>query len=178
MCDDGTVRRQLLLVRHAKSSWDDTSLPDRDRPLAARGIKALAGMRDYLQRSEHRPEIVLCSPSRRTIDTFDSIRAAIPMHAQVVLADELYGATADSLLDLLRGVDDGIECAMVVGHNPTLQDLALLLVGAGDADVRGQLATKIPTGAVVTMSFDGAWADLDDGVTALNDLYMPRPPRS
>ena len=109
MCDDGTVRRQLLLVRHAKSSWDDTSLPDRDRQLAARGIKALAGMRDYLQRSEHRPEIVLCSPSRRTIDTFDSIRAAIPMHAQVVLADELYGATADSLLDLLRGVDDGIE---------------------------------------------------------------------
>jgi phosphohistidine phosphatase len=178
MRDDCAVRRQLLLVRHAKSSWDDTSLADRDRPLAPRGIKALAGMRDHLQRSGHRPEIVLCSPSRRTIDTLDSIRAAIPEHARVVLADELYGATANSLLALLRGVDDGIDCAMVVGHNPTVQDLALLLVGEGDADIRGQLATKLPTGAVVTMSFDGDWADLHDGVAALDDLYMPRPPRS
>ena len=135
-------------------------------------------MRDHLQRSGHRPEIVLCSPSRRTIDTLDSIRAAIPEHARVVLADELYGATASSLLALLRGVDDGIDCAMVVGHNPTVQDLALLLVGEGDADICGQLATKLPTGAVVTMSFDGDWADLHDGVAVLDDLFMPRPPRS
>ncbi len=104
---DCSVRRQLLVVRHAKSSWDDTSLADHDRPLAPRGTRALARLRDHLDRSEHQPEIVLCSSSRRTIETLDGIRAAIPEHAQVVLAEELYVATADSLLALLHGVDEG-----------------------------------------------------------------------
>ena len=108
----------------------------------------------------------------------DGIRAAIPERARVVLTEELYAATADSLLGLLHGIDDVIECTMVVGHNPALQDASRLLVGAGGTDIREQLATKLPTGAVVAISFDGPWADLREGAAELDDLYLPRPPRS
>ena len=178
MRDHGTVRRQLVLVRHAKSSWEDTSLADHDRPLAPRGAKALAGMCAHLERSEHPPELVLCSSARRTIDTLDGIRAAIPESTHVVFTEELYEASVGSLLELLRGIDADVECTMVVGHNSTLQDAALLLVGAGPADTREQLATKLPTGAIVTMSFDGSWADLGEGAAELDDLYLPRPTRT
>jgi len=170
--------RHLILVRHAKSSWDDASLADHDRPLAPRGTRALDGIREHLERTGHRPELVFCSSARRTIDTLDGIRAAIPADARVVVTEELYSATADSLLGMLHGIDDAVGCAMVVGHNPVLHDACLALVGAGRAEMRRQLATKLPTGAVVTMSFEGSWAHLRSGAAELDDLYLPRPPRS
>jgi phosphohistidine phosphatase len=154
------------------------SLADRDRPLAARGIKALSRIRGHLQRSAHQPEIVLCSSSRRTIDTLAGVRSAIPADAVVVVRDEIYTADPGSLLALFHGFDDDVACALVIGHNPTLQDLALMLVGAGPADLREQLASKLPTGAVVTLSFGDAWVDLAKGAAELDDFYTPRAPRS
>ena len=171
------MRRHLLLVRHAKSAWDDPSLADHDRPLAPRGVKALPLLRDHLTHAGHRPQIVLCSSSRRTRDTLRGIRAAVPKGAQVVVDDELYGATAKALLRRLRRLDDGIECALLVGHNPGLQELADQLAGAGDAGMRAQLATKFPTAAVVTLAFDTSWGDLRTGVARVEDLFLPRPPR-
>lgn len=176
--DDEDMRRHLLLVRHAKSAWDDTSLTDHDRPLAPRGTKALRRIRDHVLGADHRPELVLCSSSRRTVETLGGIRPAIPEQARVEVERELYLASAGTLLARLRALGSGVECAMVIGHNPGTQDLAMLLVGDGDAEMRAQLVTKLPTGAVVTLSFDGAWADLGGGVARIDDLFMPRPTRS
>lgn len=120
---------------------------------------------------------MLCSTALRAIQTLDGIREAIPEHADIVVTGDLYGTGADSVLALLHDVADDVECAMVVGHNPTLQQLALMLVGAGRAAIRGRLATKLPTGAVVTVSFDGPWAGLRAGTAELDDLYTPRRPR-
>jgi len=86
-----------------------------------------------------------------------------------------YEATADTLLGRLQRVDSDIGCAMVIGHNPAVQDLAMLLVDAGDPDMRTQLAAKFPTAAAVTLSLDGAWADLGAGTVRLDVLFMPRP---
>ena len=172
------MRRHLLLVRHAKSAWDDTSLTDHDRVLAPRGTKALPRVRDHLLEVDHRPELVLCSSSRRTRETLEGIMPAIPEHARVEVERELYLAGAGTLLARLRGVGSGVECAMTIGHNPGTQDLAILLAGSGDTDMRAQLTTKLPTGAVVTLSFDGTWADLGGGVARIDDLFMPRPTRS
>ena len=169
------MRRRLLLVRHAKSAWDDPSLADDERPLAPRGVKALARLCDYLTRAGHRPQIVLCSPSRRTLATLDGIRAAMPKRPRIEVDDELYLATANTLLARLRSIDDGIGCALVIGHNPGLQDLADRLAGAGDAGMRAQVSAKFPTAAVVTLSFDTAWADLRDRGARIDDLFMPRP---
>ena len=172
------IRRDLLLARHAKSAWDDPSLADHDRPLAPRGAKAVRRLRAYLSRSEYRPDVVLCSSSRRTVDTLDGIRAVLPKRVRIDVVDELYLANADTLLTMLRGLDDTIRCAMLIGHNPGIEDLASCLAGSGDAGLRAQVAEKLPTGALVALSFDGSWANLGAGSARINALFVPRPPRS
>jgi phosphohistidine phosphatase len=171
------MRRHLLLVRHAKSAWEDPSLADQNRPLSPRGEKALPLLREYLTSIEPQPGIVFCSSSRRTVDTLDGIRATIPTRAQVEVEDDLYLASAATLLGRLHSVNIDATCAMMIGHNPGIQDLALLLVGAGDAAMRAQLSAKLPTGAIAVLSFDGRWADLASDTVQIVDLFMPRPPR-
>jgi phosphohistidine phosphatase len=163
-------------VRHAKSAWDDPSLADHDRPLAPRGAKAARRLRDHLAGAEHRPDLVLCSSSRRTSDTLDAIRAALPKRVLVEVEDALYLAGADDLLGRLHDVDGDVRCTMVIGHNPGIQDLAVLLAGSGDGALRQQLGAKFPTGAAVTLSFEGAWSGLAAGAARIESLFMPRVP--
>jgi phosphohistidine phosphatase len=169
--------RHLLLVRHAKSSWDDDGLTDRDRPRAPRGRDALPIMREHLARRPTSVGLVLCSPARRAIDTLEGIRASLPADAEVSVEDDLYGASTFGLLERLRALDDAVRGVMVVGHNPTLQHLGELLAGSGAPAALEQLGTKFPTGAIATLTFDGAWPALDRAVARLDELFMPRRPR-
>jgi phosphohistidine phosphatase len=169
--------RHLMLVRHAKSAWGDPSLADHDRPLAPRGIKALPWLRNHIA-SLTPPELVVCSTSRRTVETLEGIRAVLPQHPRIEMERALYGATVETVLGRLQRLDSDVGCAMVIGHNPAVQDLAMLLAGAGDPDMRAQLASKLPTAATVSLSFDGPWADLGPHMARLDDLFMPRAPRS
>jgi phosphohistidine phosphatase len=171
--------RRVVIVRHAKSDWSDWSLADHDRPLAPRGIKALKRMRNHLAGASP-PDLVLCSSARRTRDTLDGIAAALPDDVEIHVEDEIYDASAWSLVDRLRIIDDDVTTVMLVGHNPGLHDLAVDLVGEGDdADttMRERLMTKFPTGAIATVSFDGAWPDVESGCATLDDFFTPRPPR-
>lgn len=177
-CDGATrdadgMRRHLLLVRHAKSAWNDPSLADHDRPLAPRGTRALPRLRNHVT-SMPPPELVLCSTSRRTADTFEGIRAALHRDARIEMEPALYEATADTLLGRLQRVDSDVGCTMLIGHNPSMQDLAMLLVGAGDSAMRAQLSAKFPTAAALTLSLDRTWADLGAGAVRLDDLFLPR----
>lgn len=171
------MQRTLVLVRHAKSSWDDSALADHDRPLAPRGVKALDRMREHIAALELGSVRVWCSSARRALDTFEGVRAALPDDAVVVVDRSIYDANAEALLAHLHDVDDDVERVMVVGHNPTIQDLAIHLAGSGDHDARHQLVTKLPTGAIVTLSFDGQWQDLAKGTANLDTLFTPRRPR-
>jgi phosphohistidine phosphatase len=174
--DDATVRRQLIIVRHAKSSWDDPHLDDHDRPLAPRGRKALPRLAEHLAALEVGPDLVLCSSARRTRHTLAGVRAALPAKAEVLIDEALYHAGPHWYVGQLRSLGDEIRCAMVVGHNPGLQELAVLLVGDGDAVLRAQLELKFPTAAAATISFEGGWGDLGPGAR-LDDLFLPRRPR-
>ena len=170
------MSRHLLLVRHAKSSWDDPSLADHDRPLAPRGQDALPLMREHVAGGGHPPDLVLCSSARRAVDTLDGIRPALGDRVLIEVDPALYELDAGGLLARLRALD-AVECAMVVGHNPWMQALAVSLAGGGDGEALRQLALKLPTGAVVTLSFEGDWADLGPGVANIDELFMPRRPR-
>jgi phosphohistidine phosphatase len=169
--------RRLVLIRHAKSSWDDPMLADHDRPLAPRGEKALAKMRAHVETLDLPSLLVLCSTARRAVATLAGIRDAIPGEAVITTERSIYEAADRALLEGLRVVPDTFESVMVVGHNPTLQDLALVLVGSGDDASRQQLRTKLPTGAIATMTFDGDWGGLARDGCTLVDLFRPRPPR-
>jgi phosphohistidine phosphatase len=171
------MSRRLVLLRHAKSSWEaaeTAGLADHDRPLAPRGRRAVAALRGYLERTDSVPDLVLCSTARRAVETWDGIAPAFPPDTPVERTSELYGATAADLLRRLRQLPAAIECALVVGHNPGLEDLATGLAGSGPAELLRRLQTKFPTGALATLVVPGPWADLRWSTADLTSYVVPR----
>ena len=99
-------RRHIVVIRHGKSSWDDPLVADHDRQLSKRGRDTLSRLRDHIEGLELRPELVMCSSSRRTLETLDGIRAALGRKALVESDSALYGAGAEQLITGLRHLDD------------------------------------------------------------------------
>jgi phosphohistidine phosphatase len=162
---------RLLLLRHAKSSWDDPSLADRDRPLAPRGRRAAERMAEHLRSDVPHPDLVLCSPALRTRETLDRMLKAFG-DAEVVVDDELYGAGDDELLERLRAVDDRFETVAVIGHNPGIHELAIALAGSGPE--RDRMEAKFPTGALAVLVVDGPWRELVPGDGWLEEFVTPK----
>ena len=164
--------KTLLVLRHAKSSWDDPELADHDRPLAPRGRRAAKLIAEYLVEEAPEAELVLCSSARRTRETLELIAAALGQRSAVEVDQELYAASAEQLLERLRVVDDGVGSVLLIGHNPGMEELALLLAGSGDG--LDELRRKYPTGALATLEFDGPWRELGAGDAALVGFVTPK----
>jgi phosphohistidine phosphatase len=161
-----TDTRRLFLLRHAKSSWDDLSLADDDRPLALRGRTAAKRIRAYLRREQIAVDLVLCSSARRARETLDLV--APP--GEVWIEPELYGASADELLERLRRVGDEVDAVMLIGHEPALRDLAVGLIG-GSSELAER---KFPTAALATLTFTGPWRTLEPENAELAAFITPR----
>ncbi|WP_095202566.1 SixA phosphatase family protein [Mesorhizobium carmichaelinearum] len=156
--------RQLLLLRHAKSSWDDTALDDFDRPLAQRGLNAARLIGRELAARDWLPDQVLVSSALRTRDTWRLVAAELPMHPRVAFVDALYDASAADILSQIHKVEPSSACLAVVGHNPGLEDLAKQLAGSGsETKTRKRLEEKFPTAALARFVFDGDWSGLSSG---------------
>ncbi len=112
--------RQLLLLRHAKSSWDDAKLADFDRPLAPRGLKTAPLMGRELARRGWLPDLALVSPALRTRDTWRLVAAELPKHVPAEFAEELYEAAPAAILARVRQAK--ATSLIVIGHNPGLQN--------------------------------------------------------
>jgi phosphohistidine phosphatase len=164
--------RRLLLLRHAKSSWADPGVRDRDRPLNARGRAAAPLVGEYLRAHDLVPDRVLCSSARRTCETLALLD--LPGTVDVVVEHDLYLAHPDTVTDLVRGVDDAVTTLMVVGHNPTTHEVALDLAGGGDPDALTRLGAKYPTGALAVLALPGSWADVAAGTATLERFVTPR----
>jgi phosphohistidine phosphatase len=164
--------KPLYLLRHAKSSWDDPAVPDRERPLAPRGRKATALLAGHIRDAQVAPDLILCSPARRTLETLDGIVAALGRDASIETEEELYGASAGALLERIRAIPGAVPSAMIIGHNPGLQQLAVDLVSAGSA--REQLEQKYPTGALATLAIECEWHEVDHGAGTLVNFVRPK----
>ena len=166
--------KTLYLLRHAKSSWDDPGTPDLDRPLAPRGRRASKRIARHVRQSGIAPELVLCSPSVRTRETLEAVRAALG-DPEVRFVPELYAASNPALLGAVRQVEPTVGALLVVGHNPGLHELAVRLTGLGDDALRTRLREQLPTGALVTLSFEASsWAGLEPGAGRLVGYVVPR----
>jgi phosphohistidine phosphatase len=161
-----TEAKRVLLLRHAKSSWDDPALDDYDRPLAPRGRKAAKLIGAYLSREQVQIGLVLCSSARRARETLDLIATA----GEIQIERGLYGASADRLLKRLRRVPDEVAAVMLIGHNPAIQDLAVSL----DAGVSELAARKFPTGALAWLTVTGPWRALEPHQAQLAAFVTPR----
>jgi phosphohistidine phosphatase len=169
--------RQLLLMRHAKSSWDDPRLSDHARPLNARGRLAAAAMRRAMHELGLTPDVVLVSSARRTLQTMEALEPwdATPL---VEPMDALYLASVPQLLVVLRGMAETARSVLLVGHNPGLHELAMLLVGpqvmAARAPATRRLAEGFPTGALAEFAVAGSWRSLGEGGGRLLRFLCPR----
>lgn len=165
--------KQLLILRHAKSSWDDSSLADFDRPLGARGLKTAPLMGRELARRGWLPDLALVSPALRTRDTWRMVSAELPGHVLAQFAEELYEAASGVILARVRQAK--AETLLVIGHNPGLQQFALRLAGAGsDESVFKTIEAKFPTAALARFTVVGDWAELDFGGARLTHCIRPK----
>jgi phosphohistidine phosphatase len=157
--------KRLDLLRHAKSSWDDPDLDDHDRPLNGRGRRAAAQIGRYLL--PRSIALVLCSTAVRTRQTLELLQ--LDGHPQVRFEPELYGAGAGELLDRLQRIDPDIADVLVIGHNPGMHDLAVVLTGD-----HGGIAS-FPTAALAELTVPiSQWSDLEAGGATLEHLIMPK----
>lgn len=164
--------RRLHLLRHAKSSWADPGESDRDRPLAPRGRRSARELAGRLAAAGVNPTLVLCSTAVRTRQTLELIRPGLRPGVEVEFEEALYGAGTDELLERLHQLPAGVRSAMVVGHNPGLQELTVLLARRGP--LRERAGAHFPTAALATLTFPGeGWPDLARGRADLVAYEIP-----
>jgi phosphohistidine phosphatase len=168
--------KTVYLLRHAKSSWDHPDLPDHDRPLAPRGQKAAPHMAEYLRAEGLTPQRVLCSTATRARETWDAVGPGLASAApDIAYRRDVYDADDGDLLAILRGLPDAVDSVMVVGHNPTLEDLAHGLAGGGDAAALARMGEKYPTCALAELQFAAeSWSELRRGAGRLVRFVRPK----
>lgn len=166
--------RRLVLVRHAKAAWPN-GVPDRNRPLSGKGRRNAHAAGEWFLREGPLPEIVLCSDAVRARQTWEIIASALIRPPRLRCLPDLYLAEPDDLLRAVHRLDEGIQTAAVVGHEPTMSSTALLLAGRGSspADVN-RIVSKYPTSGIAVLRFDGPWKSLSAGTAALESFSVPR----
>jgi phosphohistidine phosphatase len=169
--------KTLLLLRHAKSSWDDPQLADQDRPLNSRGRKAAARMADYMQDAGFQPSIVLCSNALRARQTLELLQQALPKEATVKVEPRLYTAGSRELLTRIRRLSPSAPSVLVVGHNPAMQDLVVDL--ASESPELMAIRRKFPTAALAVLEAQiDEWKQLASGKASFVDYVTPKGPDS
>lgn len=171
--------KQLFLLRHAKSAWDDPSLGDHDRPLAPRGVKASHKMGEYMKSHGLLPDMVLCSTARRAAETLTNVMTELesvqPNRPPIEHDRAFYLCGWQAWMERIRNVPDEINKLLIVGHNPDMHNLALMLCREGPEEQMSHLASHYPTGALCQVETDSArWADISAENSRLLEFVLPR----
>jgi phosphohistidine phosphatase len=165
--------KTLTLLRHAKSGWDAPVARDFDRSLNARGRKAARAMGREMRRLGLGFDLVLASPAARVTETLTELAQGYGAAVDTRFDETIYLAPADLLLALVRAADDGGARLLLAGHNPGMEQLALLLSVAGP--LRDEVAAKYPTGALAEIHFDTSrWQEVAPGAGRLARFIRPR----
>jgi phosphohistidine phosphatase len=166
--------KTLTLLRHAKSSWDDPVQRDFDRPLNAKGLRAARTMGAFMAREGMRFDHVVASPAVRVTETLDGLWEGYGRTLKPVWDRRIYLASCMTLLDVVHDTPMEAENLLLVGHNPGLEDLVLMLVPDEGDRLRDTLEEKFPTAAVAVLGFEGGWPDLVARGARLTKFTRPR----
>lgn len=146
--------KTLHFLRHAKSDWSTDFLNDHERPLNARGRSAATKMGLFMQRTGISPDKIVCSSAVRARETLELVKSAAGLTCKIDIEPDLYGASADAILRVVRRQPSHHQDVLFVGHNPGFEDLVLGLSGAEAKP--GDLAAvrkKFPTAAFASIEF-------------------------
>jgi phosphohistidine phosphatase len=167
------VTRTLILLRHAKSDWP-TGVPDHERPLNERGERDAPCTGDWLVAARRVPDLVVCSTAIRTRQTYALVSAAFAGEPEVVYTEDLYGASAGEMLEVVRAAPEDAATVMLVGHNPGTQQLALALADDTHKELVARIYNRYPTNTATILETGSPWAALDPGGASVVDVASPR----
>ena len=167
--------KTLTLLRHAKSGWDDAVKRDFDRPLNAKGRRAAAAMGRHLRGLGVNFDYLIASPALRVSETLDGFASGYGALPEVVADRRVYLASAEMLLDVVRGLPGRAERVLLVGHNPGLEDLVLILTPDEDGPFRDAVEEKYPTASVAELRLPVEdWGSVEPGAAELARFVRPR----
>ncbi len=161
------MKHTLLIMRHAKSCWDDQELPDKERPLNKRGLKVAPEMGRRIAKLDHHWDAIITSPALRAHATAKAVAEAIDYTDNLIVNDALYFEGAFAICDVIRSLDESMKRVMIFGHNPDLHDLFERL--------SGQTLFKFPTAAYALFETKRPWAECDG--FKLRDYDYPKSQR-
>ena len=167
--------KRLTVLRHAKSSWDEAGLDDFDRPLNERGWKAARRMGREIKDRGISFDFVLASSALRVRETLQGVQESFDLGAPIRFERDVYLASTQTLVSLVRGLQDSVQAPLLVGHNPGLERLLVELTHADDKGLRDRIAGKYPTGALAAVELPaGKWSEVMPGSGAIVELILPR----
>ena len=158
--------RTLYLLRHAKSSWKDVTLPDFDRPLKDRGRKAAKRIGKYLAAEKLSDPDVIVSPAVRTRETAEIVSKHANLRVDVRFDERIYEASLRDLVQVVSEIPDTKKVAIMIGHNPGFEELLAYLTGEG---------RRMPTCALAKIKFEvESWKDIKEDQGHLDWFVTPK----
>jgi phosphohistidine phosphatase len=166
--------RRLLLLRHAKSSWDNPGLDDFERPLSERGIRDAPRIGAFMRTHDLTPDQVICSPARRAVETWEAVAPELPEGVSFDFDPELYLASRSTIMDVVRSQPDSVATLMLVGHNPGTEITGRGLSSDGPAEALARLRTKVPTASLIEVQLPvDRWDEVEWGSGTLGYFVTP-----
>lgn len=158
--------KALYLLRHAKSSWENSGLDDFDRPLNDRGLKTAPLMGETMRERDFLPEIIVSSPAKRAKQTAELIKDSAQIEGEIVFDARIYAASTSELLLVVSELNDENECAMMVGHNPGFENLVRVLSGKFET---------MPTATLAVLELEiEKWNEITPGCCNLIEVLRPK----
>jgi phosphohistidine phosphatase len=168
------MSKTVGLLRHAKSSWKDSTLSDFDRPLNKRGELSARRMGEEMRRLEIAFDRVIASPAKRVTQTLDLVQQGYGGALPIRFEPRIYEAPLQALLDIIREADQSAKSLLIVGHNPAFARLAIYLTRADDP-LYLTVAAHYPTGALYQAELPvRSWGDIDPGSGSVRHFIKPR----
>lgn len=165
----------LTVLRHAKSSWDETGIDDFDRPLTDRGRKAARRVGHELKHRKIRFDQVIASPAVRVRETLKEFASGYGKDLEMRFDERIYAASVETLLNLVRAIPEGAHAPLLVGHNPGLQELLVTLTRDDESGLRRRVSAKFPTAAVAVVTLPAPrWDEVSTDSGEIRELIIPR----
>ena len=167
--------KRLAILRHAKSSWADAGMFDFDRPLNERGREAARRIGEELKARKLHFDLVLASTATRVRETLAGVGEEYEFGPDVRFDDELYGASEEMLLKVIRALPEKMQSVLIVGHNPGLEFIVARLARADERGLRDRVENKFPTAALAVIDLrTECWEQVIPGGGEIVELILPR----
>lgn len=156
--------KTIFVLRHAKSSWNNSSLSDFERPLNERGKEAAPFIGEFMKKNDFTPDLIISSPAERAKQTAEFVKKAADFQSEIRFNEKIYEASPLRLLEVISQADADAEKLLLVGHNPGFENLVRILSGEN---------VRMPTAALAVIDLEvDEWAEVYDECIALEEIEV------